>query len=75
MGGTVLWARVLITSLLPNFYILGLANSEPAAVLRIRYFADFVKIERLAVLNRFRGSRISALFAFSSKTTSVEIAV
>jgi len=41
-------------------HILGLVSGEPAAVLRIRYFADFVKIERLAVLQRFRGSRIAA---------------
>jgi predicted GNAT family N-acyltransferase len=42
-------------------HILGLVNGEPAAVLRIRYFADFVKIERLAVLARFRGSRIAQM--------------
>jgi predicted GNAT family N-acyltransferase len=40
-------------------HILGLVEGQPAAVLRIRYFADFVKIERLAVLPRFRGSRIA----------------
>lgn len=40
-------------------HILGFVEGQPAAVLRIRYFADFVKIERLAVLPRFRGSRIA----------------
>lgn len=40
-------------------HILGFVDRQPAAALRIRYFADFVKIERLAVLERFRGSRIA----------------
>lgn len=40
-------------------HILGFIERQPAAVLRIRYFADFVKIERLAVLPRFRGTRIA----------------
>jgi predicted GNAT family N-acyltransferase len=35
-------------------HILGLADGEPAAVLRMRFFAEFAKIERLAVLPRFR---------------------
>ena len=39
--------------------MLGLVNGEPAAVLRIRYFAEFVKIERLAVLPRFRRTLIA----------------
>lgn len=37
-------------------HLVGYMDGEPAATLRIRYFADFVKIERLAVLPRFRGS-------------------
>jgi predicted GNAT family N-acyltransferase len=40
-------------------HMLGFVNGEPAAVLRIRYFADFVKIERLAVLPRFRRTLIA----------------
>jgi predicted GNAT family N-acyltransferase len=40
-------------------HILGFVDGQPAAVLRIRYFADFVKMERMAVLPRFRGSRIA----------------
>ena len=39
--------------------MLGLVNGEPAAVLRIRYFAQFVKLERLAVLPRFRRTLIA----------------
>jgi predicted GNAT family N-acyltransferase len=40
-------------------HILGTVNGEPAACLRIRYFAGFVKIERLAVLARFRRTLIA----------------
>jgi len=40
-------------------HILGTVNGEPAAVLRMRYFAEFAKIERLAVLPRFRRSTIA----------------
>jgi predicted GNAT family N-acyltransferase len=36
-------------------HLLGFVGDEPAACLRIRYFAGFVKFERLAVLPRFRG--------------------
>lgn len=34
--------------------LLGYVDGEPAATMRIRYFADFVKFERLTVLPRFR---------------------
>ena len=40
-------------------HILGTVDGEPAACLRIRYFANFVKIERLAVLHRFRRTLIA----------------
>ena len=40
-------------------HVLGFVNGEAAAVLRIRYFADFVKLERLAVLPRFRRTLIA----------------
>jgi predicted GNAT family N-acyltransferase len=40
-------------------HILGTVNGEPAAVMRIRYFADFVKLERLAVLPRYRRTLIA----------------
>lgn len=36
-------------------HLLGHVGLEPAGCLRIRYFADFVKFERLAVLPRYRG--------------------
>jgi len=45
---TIVGRRVAkLRGLLPNFYIPRLANSGPRRCLRIRYFADFVKIERL----------------------------
>jgi predicted GNAT family N-acyltransferase len=40
-------------------HILGLVDGQPAAVMRIRYFAEFVKLERLAVLPRFRRTLIA----------------
>jgi predicted GNAT family N-acyltransferase len=40
-------------------HLLGTINGEPAAVLRMRYFAEFAKIERLAVLPRFRRTLIA----------------
>ena len=39
-------------------HIRGPGAGAPAAVLRLRYFADFAKIERLAVLPRFRRTLI-----------------
>jgi predicted GNAT family N-acyltransferase len=35
-------------------HVLGYIDGEPAATLRIRYFANFVKFERLALLPKFR---------------------
>src|SRR5262249_48555533 len=35
-------------------HIIGYVDDEPAATLRIRYFAGFVKFERLALLPKFR---------------------
>lgn len=40
-------------------HMVGYVGGEPAATLRIRYFGTFVKIERLAVLKRFRGQAIA----------------
>lgn len=40
-------------------HLIGYCGIEPAGCLRIRYFADFVKFERLAVLSRFRHTRMS----------------
>ncbi|MEQ1715926.1 MAG: GNAT family N-acetyltransferase [Hyphomicrobium sp.] len=36
-------------------HVLGTIDNEPAGCLRVRYFAQFAKLERLAVLDRFRG--------------------
>jgi predicted GNAT family N-acyltransferase len=40
-------------------HFLGEIDGEPAGCIRVRYFADFVKIERLAVRQEFRQSRLS----------------
>ena len=39
--------------------LLGYIGNEPAGCIRIRYFADFAKIERLAVRKEFRNTRLS----------------
>jgi predicted GNAT family N-acyltransferase len=40
-------------------HILGEVNGEPAGCIRIRFFGDFVKIERLAVRPEFRSSTLA----------------
>jgi predicted GNAT family N-acyltransferase len=40
-------------------HLIGAIDSEPAACLRVRFFADFAKLERLAVRHEFRRSRIA----------------
>lgn len=40
-------------------HLLGFVGSEPAGCLRVRYFADFAKLERLAVVRRFRQTRLA----------------
>jgi len=40
-------------------HLLGYVGDEPAGCIRIRYFAGFVKLERLAVLSRFRRTRLA----------------
>ncbi|HEY4944342.1 MAG TPA: GNAT family N-acetyltransferase [Rhizomicrobium sp.] len=40
-------------------HLVGYMEGEPAATLRLRYFGTFVKIERLAVLKRFRGHSVA----------------
>jgi predicted GNAT family N-acyltransferase len=39
-------------------HLLGYVGNEPAGCIRIRYFADFAKLERLAVVERFRDTRL-----------------
>src|ERR1700720_4070594 len=38
---------------------IGFVGSEPAACLRVRFFGEFAKVERLAVRHQFRRSRVS----------------
>ena len=40
-------------------HILGEINGEPAGCIRVRFFGDFVKIERLAVRPEFRSSMLA----------------
>jgi predicted GNAT family N-acyltransferase len=40
-------------------HVLGSVNGEPAGCLRIRYFKDFVKFERLAVRHEYRSSKLA----------------
>jgi predicted GNAT family N-acyltransferase len=40
-------------------HLLGYVGDEPAGCIRIRHFADFAKIERLAVRKEFRNTRLS----------------
>ena len=40
-------------------HILGHVGDEPAACMRVRYFGDFAKIERMAVRKEFRKTRIA----------------
>src|SRR5262249_23308204 len=40
-------------------HLIGYVGSEPAGCMRIRYFSDFAKLERLAVREEFRGSGLA----------------
>jgi predicted GNAT family N-acyltransferase len=40
-------------------HFIGFIGDEPAACLRVRFFGEFAKVERLAVRHQFRRSRIS----------------
>ena len=40
-------------------HLIGYYGDEPASSLRIRYFADFAKLERLAVRKEYRRSRLA----------------
>lgn len=40
-------------------HLIGSINDEPAGCLRVRFFADFAKLERLAVRHEFRRSRLA----------------
>lgn len=40
-------------------HLIGEINGEPAGSIRVRFFSDFVKIERLAVRREFRQSKLA----------------
>src|SRR5437879_9521358 len=40
-------------------HFIGFVGNEPAGCLRVRFFGDFAKVERLAVRHQFRRTRIS----------------
>jgi predicted GNAT family N-acyltransferase len=51
-------------------HLIGYVGDEPAGCLRIRYFADFAKIERLAVRAEYRNTRM----AFALVRAGIELA-
>ena len=40
-------------------HFIGFVGNEPAGCLRVRFFGDFAKVERLAVRHQYRRSRVS----------------
>src|SRR5438552_5414018 len=40
-------------------HFIGYVGNEPAGCLRVRFFGDFAKVERLAVRHQYRKSRVS----------------
>jgi predicted GNAT family N-acyltransferase len=40
-------------------HLIGYVGNEPAGCLRVRYFADFAKLERLAIRNEYRRTRLA----------------
>jgi len=42
-----------------SLHLIGMVGSEPAACIRARFFGDFCKLERLAVRQSYRRSRLS----------------
>lgn len=44
---------------LSSTHLIGYAGREPVGCIRVRYFADFAKIERLAVRKEYRSTRLS----------------
>lgn len=51
-------------------HLIGSVDGEPAGCLRVRFFADFAKLERLAVRHQFRRSTL----AFDLVRAGIEIA-
>ncbi len=50
-------------------HLIGYVGGEPAGCLRIRYFADFAKVERLAIRKEFRKTRL----AFKIAKAAIEL--
>lgn len=50
-------------------HLIGYVGNEPAATLRLRFFADFAKLERVAVRHEFRNTRI----AFEMVKAAIEL--
>ncbi len=48
-------------------HLIGSIGGEPAACMRIRFFADFAKLERLAVRREFRGTPLVFEIARAAK--------
>jgi predicted GNAT family N-acyltransferase len=40
-------------------HVLGFVDGEPAGTMRVRWFADFAKFERVCVLSRFRNTELA----------------
>ena len=51
-------------------HLIGFAGNEPAACLRLRFFSDFAKFERLAVRHEYRQSTL----AFKLARAAIELA-
>jgi len=51
-------------------HLIGYASNEPAACIRARFFADFAKLERLAVRREFRNTSLS----FRTVRAGIELA-
>lgn len=47
-------------------HVIGYVGDSPAGTIRIRYFADFVKLERLAVLPQHRGDKLASALVKSA---------
>ena len=48
-------------------HLIGSVGGEPAGCMRIRFFADFAKLERLAVRHEFRGTPLVLAIARAAK--------
>src|SRR5229473_7915276 len=51
-------------------HLIGMVDKEPAACIRIRFFADFAKLERLAVRHEFRRTLLASELGRAAKEIS-----